>query len=296
MRVINRIEHTPRPNILFAAVQYLMSSNDVPDLSRFYPNHTANPDPVNEVDQPFTAFVLVNEEEIVFIGRTRYTQTNECRRCVALLPGLMEAPFKSFHLVDVGTSAGLNLGVDRYRYDWEGIQWGPSSGLLLETEMRGSAPLLHEIEVLDRIGLDLNPVDPANSEDRAWLDALIWPEHHKRRERLRMALDLVTELAVDFVPGDALVTLSKVLNQLDLRVPVVMMNSFALNQFSPSQRAEIDEVVDTARNDRPVHRVSYEVLEKSDDWARLSVDDGTGWREIGQGHPHGEWIELYARP
>ena len=111
-----------------------------------------------------------------------------------------------------------------------------------------------------------------------------------------MALDLVTELAVDFVPGDALVTLSKVLNQLDHRVPVVIMNSFALNQFSPSQRAEIDEVVDTARNDRPVHRVSYEVLDKSDDWARLSVDDGTGWREIGQGHPHGEWIELYARP
>jgi hypothetical protein len=296
MSVINRIEHTPRPNILFAAVQYLMSISDAPDLSRFYPNHTVNPFPVREVDQSFTSFVLANEEDVVSIGRTRYTQTNECRRCVALLPGLMEAPFKSFHLVDVGTSAGLNLGVDRYRYDWGDVQWGPSSGLLLETEMRGSAPLLHEIEVLGRFGLDLNPIDPANPEDRAWLDALIWPEHHRRRERLRLALDMVTDLAVDFVPGDALVTLSKVLDQLDHGAPVVMMNSFALNQFSPSQRAEIDEVVDTARKDRPVHRVSYEVLDKSDDWARLSVDDGTGWREIGQGHPHGEWIELYARP
>lgn len=296
MRIINRIEHTLRPNILFAAVQYIMSIDDVPALSRFYANRTPNPFPVNEVDQPFTAFVLANEEEIVSIGRTRYTQTNECRRCVALLPGLMEAPFNSFHLVDVGASAGLNLAIDRYRYSWGSLQWGPVSTLLLETELRGCEPRLHDVEVLGRIGLDLNPIDPANPQDRAWLDALIWPEHHQRRERLRLALDLTTDLEVDFVTGNALSTLPGVLEDLPEGEPVVMMNSYAMNQFAPSQRIEIDEVVRTARKHRPIHRVSFEMLDKSEDWARLSIDDGSGWRDIGQGHPHGEWVDFYARP
>ena len=35
-------------------------------------------------------------------------------------------------------------------------------------------------------------------------------------------------------------------------------------------------------------------------WSRsapkLTIDDGSGPEVIGQGHPHGEWVELYARP
>ena len=28
----------------------------------------------------------------------------------------------------------------------------------------------------------------------------------------------------------------------------------------------------------------------------MRVDDGSAMMEIGQAHPHGEWIEIYARP
>ena len=296
MRVINLIEHTPRPNMLFAAVQFLLMKGGGSDLAGFYSSLTERPRRMDEVDRPFTEFVLANEGEIVAIGRTRHTQTNECRRCVALLPAVMEAPFESFHLVDIGTSAGLNLAVDQYCYKWDDLEWGPSDSLLLETELRGAAPHLHDIEVLSRTGLDLNPIGHSDSEDMAWLEALIWPEHRARRQRLRSALDLVSGLSVDLVAGDALLTLGDVLDGLPAGEPAIVMSSFAMNQLTPSQRTRIDEIVEVGRRARPIHRISFELLARSDDWTRLSVDDGSGPREIGQAHPHGEWIELYARP
>lgn len=38
-----------------------------------------------------------------------------------------------------------------------------------------------------RAGLGLNPLDVTEPADVAWLEALVWPEHHHRRDRLRAA-------------------------------------------------------------------------------------------------------------
>jgi hypothetical protein len=190
MRLINRIENQPRPNLLLAAVQLLLMEDPTHDLARFYPNLTGIPRRFEEVDECFKAFVLANETEIVEIGCTRYTQTNECRRCAVLLPAAMRAPFPSFHLVDLGTSEGLNLAMDKYQYQWDGLGWGPESSVVLVAESRGEPIDPHEIEVLSRTGLDLNPIDPAIHEEHLWLEALIWPEHSERRERLTKALGI----------------------------------------------------------------------------------------------------------
>jgi hypothetical protein len=241
----------------------------------------------------FREFVLAHEEEIVHLGNTRYTQTNESRRCVALLPLVMMASFDRFHLVDIGTSAGLNLALDRYRYRFDDLEWGTESPLVLTAESRGADPRLHGIEVLSRTGLDLNPLDPGDEEARRWLDALIWPEHEERRARLRLALAIISEVPIEMVPGDALATLPRVLDSLPGDEPVVVMNSFAFAQFSPEGRHEVEAISNRARTRRPVFRAAMELLDASDDWARMVVDDGTGGRVVGQAHPHGEWIELF---
>ena len=208
----------------------------------------------------------------------------------------MHAPFDSFHLIDLGTSAGLNLAIDRYHYRLGSQEWGPGSPVLLEAESMGADPELRDIELLSRVGLDLNPIDPADPAERTWLEALVWPEHAARRVRLRAALKLVGGLPVRFVAGDAVTTLGDVLAGLPEDEPAVVMNSFAFAQFTEEQRQRVEEIVAEARKSRPIHRVSMEVLIKEDDWARLITDDGSGRQEIGQAHPHGEWIELYARP
>jgi hypothetical protein len=263
------------------------------DLAAHYRSVVGDPAPPDGVGPKFRSFVLAHEEEIVEMGNTRYTQTNECRRCVALLPMVAMAEFHAFHLIDVGASAGLNLGLDRYGYRYDDKEWHPDAEPLLEAESRGVAPELVEIEVLSRTGLDVNPLDPADGSARRWLDALIWPEHVERRERLRSALDMVASLEIDMIAGDALETLPTALDRLPAGEPAVVMSSFTLNQFDAAQRDDLNSIVSVARSARPVHRVSMEVLDKADDWARMIVDDGNGASTVGQAHPHGEWIELY---
>jgi hypothetical protein len=297
MKVLNRVEHTPRPNVLLAGVQYLMMRDGGGDLARHYPNLSDGDAHPSGVDGPFKRFVASHEDELIDIGRTRYTQTNECRRCAVLLPAIWETSLSRFHLIDVGTSAGLNLVLDRYRYRWDGLEWGPpDSPVVLRAGSRGRGLAPRDIEVLSRIGLDLNPIDPTDPDDRLWLEALIWPEHEERRCRLRAALELASTIEMRLVEGSALETLGPTLDGLAPGEPAVVMHSFALNQFSPAEKQQIEVILENAREGRPVHRISFEMVDKDDESAQLGVDDGCGPVLIGQGHHHGEWVELYALP
>lgn len=296
LRVINRIEHTPQPNVLLAGVQFLLMRDPANPLAAFYASLTARPRPLEEVDGLFTGFVLAHEEELVELGRERHTQTNEPRRCAALLPAIWASEHEAFHLVDVGTSAGLNLALDRYQYLWDGISWGPPSQVMLESELRGAEPLPRLIEILSRTGLDLDPVDPADADDRAWLEALVWPEMEERRHRLQRALDVAADLPIELVPGDAMATLPAVLDRLPSGEPAVVMNSFTFNQLRPDQREVIEQIVAIAREARPVHRVWLELIGGNGEAAELRIDQGEGWVTLGRAHHHGEWLGLYARP
>ncbi|MGH8914192.1 MAG: DUF2332 domain-containing protein, partial [Acidimicrobiia bacterium] len=282
MRVMGRIGHLPQANLVFGAVHFLMMTGEGPELAAYYPSLVEGPLPLEGVGPVFRDFVLDHEEEIVEIGNTRYTQTNECRRCVALLPLVMMSPFDRFHLIDVGTSAGLNLGIDRFHYHLGGQVWGPGSTVVLTAESRGATPRLRDIEVQRRIGLDLDPIDPGDGDSRLWLDALIWPEHTERRARLRAALALVETLDLEMVAGDALLTLPDVLADIPKGEPIVVANSFTLIQFSAEQRDRLDAITQASRSRRPVFRVSMEAIDKRDDWARLVVDDGSGPVTVGQ--------------
>lgn len=296
MRMLNRIEHTPEPNVLLAGVQFIMAREGGGPLEAHYPNFAGNDASIEGVALPFKAFVLAHEDELVEIGRTRYTQTNECRRCVALLPVIWMTGAGRFHLIDLGTSAGLNLLLDRYHYRWDDITWGEDSPVELATEMRGAAVEPREIEVLSRTGIDLHPVDPGDQADRRWLEALIWPEHSERRDRLRAALEVASTVEVELVTGDMLELLGPTLDDLPDDEAVVVMHSFTLNQLHPSMRQRVDEIIGERRERRPIHRISMEALDPEDPAASLGVDVGGGLETVGRAQPHGEWLELYARP
>jgi hypothetical protein len=296
LRIVNRVDSPPRQNVFFAAVHSLLMRGDGPELARFYPSLTDDPEPLGEAGGPFEEFVVSHEGEIVDLGKTRYTQTNECRRCVALLPAIWITGVSRFHLVDLGASAGLNLLIDRYRYRWNGIGWGPDSPVTLSTELRGGEPVPREIELLSRIGLDLNPIEPGDTEGRLWLEALVWPEHQERRERLRAALEFVSTVDIRFVAGSALETLGEVLDGLPDGEPAVVVNSFALNQFTQGARDDIARIVDRHRQRRQIFRVAFEHRARADRWPTVSIDVGSGEYVVGHGHPHGEWLDLYARP
>ncbi len=293
LRVINRVEHTPPPNVLLAGVQYLLIRRPGHPLAEFYPSLTERPRPVEDIDPVFSRFLLEHEGELVAIGRERHTQTNEARRCVALLPAIWAGARDAFHLVDIGTSAGLNLALDRYHYRWgDYLEWGPESTVSLDAGLRGSAPVPRSIQVLSRVGLDLYPMDPDDPEDRDWLEALVWPEAKERRTRLREALRVTQGLPIELVAGDAVETLASVLDRLPAGAPAVVMNSFTFNQLTTEEREEIEEIVREARLERPLHRVWLELIGMDGEGAELRIDSGDGWETIGRAHHHGEWLEL----
>lgn len=304
LAVLNRIEHLPQPNLLFAGVQYLLLQDPTVPLASHYPNLARSREPEGKLDDVFREFVFDHEEKLIEIGRTRYTQTNECRRCSVLVPLIWLIPVTRFHLVDVGASAGLNLHLDRYQYSWGDVGWGRST-VKLETANRGAPIVPREMVVMSRIGLDLNPVDPADSAERMWLEALIWPEHNERRRRLRAALELAGHHRVDLVVGDAVETISPVLAGLPSGEPIVVMHSFTLNQLDSNRRETFRQLLQDHRSKSSVYQVGFEAIGRNDGAAGLTFDDGSGSREVGLAHPHGEWVdltypkrnrELYARP
>ena len=89
-----------------------------------------------EVAQPLTGDELLELErvekeydhraEVLELMETRRTQTNECGRCALIGPALTWAAQQfggPLALLDVGASAGLNLGCDRYFLDYG--DWSP---------------------------------------------------------------------------------------------------------------------------------------------------------------------------
>jgi hypothetical protein len=295
LEVIDGIPHQPAPNVFFAAVQLILKRHPTDPLASFYPNLTDPPSPTRGVGAVFRRFVLEHRDEILEIGGVRYTQTNECRRCTALLPGIWRGGPERFHLIDVGSSAGLNLGIDYYGYRWGDVTWGESP-LVLQAESRGVAPIPQPVGVLSRTALDLNPIDPSDPDEAAWLEALVWPELGDRLERLRAAMGLITDVPVERVAGDALETLPRVLDALPAGEPAVVMNSYTLNQFSADGRLLLERIVEDARRQRRVHRVSLEFGPERADAAMLAVDAGDGWVTVGEAHHHGAWLRLYALP
>lgn len=293
MRVLNRIEHAPEVNLFLGAIHLLLMEGEGPDLARYYASVTESPLPPDGSGPVFRDFVLEHEDEIARIGATRYTQTNECRRCAVLLPGVFMAPFHRFHLIEIGTSAGLNLALDRYGYRWDDLTWGTEgASLVLESGSRGRDPDLHPIEILTRTGLDLDPVMPDDEEGRRWLDALIWPDQAERRHRLRAGFEVVSGLDITMIAGDAADTLPGALDGLPDDDPVVVMDSFSLFQMSPEGRSRVESAIGETAGKRPVHRVSFEIARIDDEWATL-LAGGPSPEVVGQAHPHGEWLELY---
>ena len=108
----------PIPNLFFASVQYLLMEQE-DELKSYYPSFTDTPLPVQESFFPFKRFVLKNQETLTELFQTKLVQTNEVRRCAYLYPMFTEIykeHGKPLALIEIGTSAGLQLGVDQYNY------------------------------------------------------------------------------------------------------------------------------------------------------------------------------------
>lgn len=182
---------------LLAALHLLVLSGRAPGLAVFYPNAGghAPPDGV----WPVAREVLGTHADWVRERLHLTVQTNEPGRSCVLMAGLLwlaDRFGRPVRLLEIGASAGLNLHPERYGYRVRGEWLGdPHSPVRFDEPWSGSAPFdvaaaAARLEIAERVGCDLAPLDPADRDDRLTLLSYIWPDELDRLRRLEAALDL----------------------------------------------------------------------------------------------------------
>jgi hypothetical protein len=269
-----------RPNLLLAAVHFLLLGGDDHPLGDRYPTvgslrsaswparpsaQVATPGAVARVadDDPFPDFrdlCLSRRATLAELVATRATQTNEIGRSAALLPGLAAASAACgggpLSLLDLGASAGLNLLFDRYAYDYGGgLRAGdPDAAVVLQCELRHGHPDLRPPTVACRAGLDHRPVDPTDETSARWLLACLWPDQLARFERLRAALELAGTQPnrPRVLAGDMVDQLPAAAAAAPLHVPLCVFHSWAAAYLTPARQAALAATIGDLARDRAV--------------------------------------------
>lgn len=292
----------PIPNMLFAAVQFLVLKEPDHPLAGFYRSCTRNPlDPASAFPH-FAAFVRANEATIRAILRRRRVQTNEVGRCSYLMPAFTlihrRAGDQPLALVEVGASAGLILAWDRYAYLFgpESLTAGhAASTVRIESEFRGSQrpPISARLpQVVSRVGIDLNVIDLRNEDDALWLRALVWPDQIQRAELLSRAIEEFLSNPVRLVQGNGIGLLPDLVAQVPADASLCVFHTYTLNQFSVEDRERFKAVLCESSRARPLYQLSAEWFGDVPK-LELTVWDNSSSRAelLAYCDHHGRWME-----
>lgn len=234
-----------RPNLLLAAGQALLLEGLDHRLRRWYPNLGGTLAPSEEAADAFADLVLAHAERVRAMVATRRTQTNEVLRSASLALALARVP-GPVALIDAGCSAGLNLRLDRYRYEYGLGSLGPGDApLTLRSRLRGPGATVPAAlpRVVWRAGLDASPLDPADPDTALWLQALVWPEHSDRRERLAAALRVAAAEPVPLRRGDVLGDLAGLAHQAPSEATLVVQHSAVNAYLRPPDRQRFSALI-----------------------------------------------------
>jgi hypothetical protein len=297
-----------QPVLLFAAVHALLLDDPEAELRRWYPNLTEEPPDTD----PYPAFVRYCEEhepQLAGLLATKNTQTNEVGRCAVFLPvlGQLAAAVGPLTLVDVGTSAGLNLLLDRYEYVYEpGGTVGGGSPVVLRCGTRGAVPVPAAVPaVVDRVGLDQAPVDVRDREAARWLEACVWPDQADRFDRLRRAIDIAQQDPPALIRGDAIADVGTTIESRTGGGHPVVLNSWVLSYLTTEDRTAYVDALDAVGARRDLSWVALESPSQTSGlpWPTSPIEQDrtvvlvTTWRagrrevrEVAAAHPHGFWL------
>ncbi|WP_043649111.1 DUF2332 domain-containing protein [Nocardia thailandica] len=207
--------------------------------------------------EEFRRQLLRRWDEVTGTIRRRGTQTNEAGRAATLLPALADLA-GPVALIEVGASAGLCLYPDRFSYDYGDRLLHPVDGpspVRLPCRVTGGPPIPERLpEIVFRAGIDVNPLDAADPDDRHWLETLVWPGDPRRLERLRAACAIAAADPPLLVRGDLLDRLGDLVHSAPSGSTVVVFHSAVLTYLTPAGRTRFRDLVTAL----PVHWISQE--------------------------------------
>ncbi|MBN8806686.1 MAG: DUF2332 domain-containing protein [Sphingomonas sp.] len=228
-------------------------------------------------------------------------QTNEPGRSGALMLGLMEIARRHgprIEVLEIGSSAGLNLLIDRYAFDLGGTRVGPAdAAVTIAPEWRGARPAPVPLDIVSVRGCDIRPLDATDPAVETRLLAYVWPETPARGERLKAAIAMQRTQPVDLVEADAAEWIEARLAEPQAAgVTRVLMHSVVW-QYLPEPVAERIRAAMTAAAERATAErpLGWVMMEPNRESARQEVRvrswPGHGeWQLLGVAHAHGTWV------
>ncbi|ARQ71917.1 DUF2332 domain-containing protein [Streptomyces marincola] len=300
------------PLRLFGAVHALALTGRAPALAAHYPSAGGQAPEPRHADEAWAAFreAVDAEREWIADWLERPPQTNEVGRASLLLAGLLYAvptaqlPVRLFEL---GSSAGLNLRAEQFRYAADGYAWGPvDSPVLLTDAWEGGVPdwlaegaARHQaLRIVERRGCDPSPIDPLSAEGSLALRSYVWADQPRRLKRLDGALRIAAKVPATVEAAGAAEFLSGV--DLEPGTLTVVWHS-VMRQYVPREewravRRELDRLAAASGPEAGFAAIAFEPREDDADAGpgtgepdfRLTVRCGSGPEEVlATAHPHG---------
>ena len=183
------------PLRFMGAIHRLVLSGRAPELAAFFPSAGGDRDGAEERWLAFVATLEHHAEELPALIESP-VQTNEVGRAAALVGGFMLVAAEAglpLRLLEVGTSAGLNLRFDRYRYDWGEVVLGDAaSPVRFEQPFdRGRCAGIRDPRGRrSAVAATAARAMPPRPEDRLTLLSYVWPDQLDRIERLQAAFEI----------------------------------------------------------------------------------------------------------
>ncbi|MBC7987891.1 MAG: DUF2332 domain-containing protein, partial [Sphingomonadaceae bacterium] len=248
------------------------------------------------------AATLVAHDEALLPWLDGPPQTNEPGRSSSFVAGMLwlarRLPAR-FEVLEIGSSAGLNLMLDRYRYEFPGVSVGPEDApIRLAPEWRGPPPPAGSIAFESMRGVDIAPVDLADPAQAARLSAYIWHEHEVRFGRFERAITMVRERPPALERGDAADWIEARLAEPQREgVTRLLVHSIVWQYLGEARQARIvaamEEAGAQATAECPLAWLALEA-NRVDFKHELVARYWPGGGEpvmLGRSHAHGAWLE-----
>jgi hypothetical protein len=256
------------PLLLLAAMHRMVLEGELPDAARYYPSVGGRFD----LDGLWPHFLTgVQRAEMPVC-----VQTNEVGRSRALLPGFVEVARQTglpLRLLEIGSSAGLNLRWDRF-------------------------PFLNVpdfMQVVERRGCDLNPIDPAREESKPAMLCFVWPDQTERLRQLLDALEIAKRVPAQVDQSDAIPWLEQHLAEPRKGVATVVFHSVVMPYLSEEGREKVRRTIEAAgaraSAEAPLAWLSMEPAAEGPD-IHLTLWPGGERRLIAQASFHGQDVKV----
>jgi len=244
--------------------------------------------------------VLEQEDRFIAEWMKGAPQTNEVGRSAAIWAALMVAARDialPFELIELGSSAGLNLNLAHYGYDLGGLTSGdPASLVQLRPEWRGPMPEPADVRIVSARGVDIDPLDIRKADARERLMAFVWADNGERMDRLAAAIRIAEMHPPRIDRADAAEWIEARLAEPQAAgVTRAVFHSIVLQYLPPDGRERVHGAIEDAGRhataERPLAHIAFEW-----DTARncagltLTLWPGGSVRRLADCQAHGAWI------